>query len=202
MQAERAVSHNRDKSGYEALSDACRMARAMGPNTFDPDKAVEAVLYVASRVRGDLYATLKLLYLADKLHLHRYGRFLFGDEHYALPHGPVPQGAYDLIKFVRNDGNCASKLPHAPAREAFAVEGNTIRPLRDADEMAFSVSDEECMNEVIAEFSKENFSGLKAAVHDDAYNATGHCRLITPAAIATMADNPAALIQHLADSAP
>jgi len=174
----------------------------MGPSTFDPDKAIEAIIYVASRVGGDLYTTLKLLYLADKLHLHRYGRFVFGDEHYALPHGPVPQGAYDLIKFVRNDGGTMSHLEHTPARDAFAVEGNTIRPLRQADEMAFSVSDEECMSEVIAEFGKENFNRLKAATHDDAYNATGHCKRITPAAIATMADNPAALIQHLADSAP
>lgn len=174
----------------------------MAARTFDPDKAVEAILYVASRVSGDLYTTLKLLYLADKLHLHRYGRFVFGDEHYALPYGPVPQGAYDLIKFVRGDAGNASTFEYQPAREAFAVDGNTIRPLREPDAMTFSESDEECMNRAVADFGSLSFNELKSETHDAAYNATGRCQLITPEAIATMAEDPAALIQHLANPAP
>jgi uncharacterized phage-associated protein len=121
----------------------------MGPHTFDPEKATEAILFVADRARGDMYATLKLLYLADKLHLHRYGRFLFGDEHYALPYGPVPQGAYDLVKYVRGTSN---EVEYPPAREAFVLEGNTIRTLRDVDTSVFSDSDEECLNEVLDRF--------------------------------------------------
>ena len=179
------------------------IAPAMGPFTFDPEKATEAILYVCSRVGGDLYATLKLLYLADKLHLHRYGRFLYGDEHYALPHGPVPQGAYDIIKFVRGASGSASLLAYDPAKKAFAVDGNTLRALREADASVFSESDEECLNAVVEEFGGKYFSGLKAATHDAAFNATNHCNLITPAAIASMSgDDSAALIQYLADSSP
>lgn len=178
---------------------ACNIAPAMGPHTFDPEKATEAILFVANRARGDMYATLKLLYLADKLHLHRYGRFLFGDEHAALPYGPVPQGAYDLMKYVR--GTC-NDLEYPPAREAFVLEGNTIRTLRDVDTSVFSDSDEECLNEVLESFGGANFNRLKHATHDAAFNATSRGQRIAPEAIASMADDPATLIQHLADSAP
>lgn len=170
----------------------------MGPYAFDPEKATEAILYVASRARADVYATLKLLYLADKLHLHRYGRFLFGDEHYALPYGPVPQGAYDLVKYARG----SSATGYEPARRAFAVEGNSIRALREPDRSIFSDSDEECLDEVIAAYGNKHFNSLKRATHDEAYHATGYCQLIEPAAIASMSEDAAALIQYLADTAP
>jgi uncharacterized phage-associated protein len=183
----------------QSCKSACKITPVMGPHTFDPEKAMEAILFVANRARGDMYATLKLLYLADKLHLHRYGRFLFGDEHYALPYGPVPQGAYDLVKYVRGTSN---EVEYPPAREAFVLEGNTIRTLRDVDRSVFSDSDEECLNEVLDQFGGANFNGLKGATHDEAFHATGRGQRIAPEAIASMADDAAALIQHLADSAP
>jgi uncharacterized phage-associated protein len=165
----------------------------MGPVSFDPEKATEAILYVSSRV-GDMYATLELLYLADKLHLYRYGRFLFGDGHYALPHGPAPQGAYDLLRFVRGASQNESQYEYEPALKAFAIEGNTIRALRDVDASLFSESDEECLNEVISEFGSAGFARPKAATHDDA--STSHCGLITPAAMAWgVGDARAALIE-------
>jgi len=188
----------RDKC-EQSPESACKLTPAMGPHTFDPEKATEAILFVADRARGDIYATLKLLYLADKLHLHRYGRFLFGDEHHALPYGPVPQGAYDLVKYVRGTGN---DVEYPPAREAFVLEGNTIRTLRDVDTSVFSDSDEECLNEVLNQFGGANFNGLKSATHDEAFQATGRGHRIAPEAIASMADDPALLIQHLTDSAP
>ena len=186
----------------QTINGASTIGGAMGPFIFDPEKATEAILYVSSRVHGDMYATLKLLYLADKLHLHRYGRFLFGDAHYALPHGPVPQGVYDIVKFVRGSSGQSSVRAYEPARTAFAMDGNSIRALRDVDLSVFSSSDEECLDEVIATFGTERFNDLKVATHDAAYEATSHCNRITPAAIASMSDDPAALIQYLADMAP
>lgn len=188
----------RDNSG-QVSTRASKIAPAMGPHTFDPGKATEAILFVANRARGDMYATLKLLYLADKLHLHRYGRFLFGDEHHALPYGPVPQGAYDLVKYVRGTSHA---VEYPPAREAFVLEGNTIRTLREVDTSVFSDSDEECLSEVLEQFAGANFNGLKQATHDEAFHATGRGQRIAPEAIASMSDDAAALIQHLADSAP
>jgi hypothetical protein len=66
----------------------------------------------------------------------------------------------------------------------------------------FSDSDEECLNEVLDRFGGANFDGLKCATHDEAFHATGRGQRIAPEAIASMADDAAVLIQHLADSAP
>ena len=141
----------------------------MGPFQFDPEKATEALLYVAARVDGqDLYTTLKVLYLADKYHLHRYGRFIFGDSHHALPNGPVPQGAYDILKGVRGDTN---GVRYEPAEHAIRIAGNVILPQRDADTDVFSASDLECLNEAIDEFGKLPFGELKKITHDAAYKA-------------------------------
>lgn len=171
----------------------------MGPYTFDPEKAVEALLYVTRRTAGDMYATLKLLYLADKLHLHRYGRFIFGDEHHALPYGPVPQGAYDLIKCARGEKDV---FPYEPVTQAIRLEGNTIEALRPEDRSVFSDSDEECLDEAIATFGARPFNGLKEVTHDAAFNATARGHKISMSAIAALSENPAALVQHLSETAP
>ncbi len=171
----------------------------MGPFKFDPEKATEALLYVARRVRDqDLYATLKVLYLADKHHLHRYGRFIFGDAHHALPHGPVPQGAYDILKWLRGD----SGNRYEPARGALRVDGNTVVALREAETDVFSVSDLECLDQAIEEFGRLTFSELKRRTHDAAYRATPRCGEIAVEAIAALSDDPVPLIQHLADPHP
>lgn len=63
---------------------------------FDPEKAVEVILYVASRVRDSgFHRVSKILYFADRDHLAMYGRFICGDSYVAMKNGPVPSGAYD-----------------------------------------------------------------------------------------------------------
>jgi uncharacterized phage-associated protein len=172
----------------------------MGPLPFDPEKATEALLYVSRRVRGaDLYKTLKVLYLADKNHLHRYGRFIFGDRHFALDHGPVPQGAYDIIKGVRKS---LGGIDFEPARRCIQMNGNVIAATRDGNMEVFSNSDLECLNEAIEIAGRLTFQQLKDLTHDEAYNATRAYGEMDIAAIAAMAEEPSALIQHLADPHP
>ncbi len=163
-----------------------------GPFNFDPEKATEALLYVAARTGGDMYVTLKLLYLADKCHLHRFGRFIFGDQYYALPHGPVPDGAYGIVKRARQPEGALS----------FKLVGNQIVPSREADADAFSASDLECLDEAIRDFGRLSFSEIKQLTHDAAYRATTANGAMAVSAIAAMADDPVALLQHLAEAHP
>lgn len=102
------------------------------PFKFDPEKAVEVILYIATRAKiRDIYHVLKLLYFADKAHLERNGRFICGDSYVAMKSGPVPSGTYDIIKDIRGDG-IHSFAEHA--RHAFTVKDNyELSPLRDAD---------------------------------------------------------------------
>lgn len=71
---------------------------------FDFDRALAAVLYLASqpdRVTAfDKYKAGKLLFLADKYHLVRYGHPILGDYYKAFENGPAPQIVMDLLQGV------------------------------------------------------------------------------------------------------
>jgi len=166
---------------------------------FDPEKALEALIYVASRVEHDMYRTLKTIYVADKCHLERFGSLIFGSSYLALPFGPVPDEAYDIVKFVRGS---ISTSPVEHAIEAFAVEGNDIIPCREPDLDVLSRSDIDCLDTAIDQCQHLSFPELKKLTHDDAYLATPSNSRIAIEAIAATLPNSAELIQHLADPHP
>ena len=169
---------------------------------FEPEKALEAILYAANRVRGqNMYLTLKTLYMADKLSLERYGRFTFGDWYCAMQYGPVGSHAYDIIKHARGDAD----HPYCDVpgvRDAMSVQSNQIQASRDADLAWLSDSDVECLNEAIASYGTKSFSEAKDASHDEAWNATGRNQRIATEAIAATLANPAEIIQYLVDRSP
>lgn len=169
--------------------------------TFDASKALEVIAYTSSRAGTDLYSTLKLVYLADKLHLEKYGRLIFGDWYAALSYGPVPSHSYDILKYVRGD-RPTSLAKHA--RQVLAVDpkSNAITVLREPDLDELSASDIECLDEAIAKFSQLGFSGLKRLTHDAAYDATPLNGEMSLEAIASTTARAAELIQHLSDPHP
>ncbi|MEK7221817.1 MAG: Panacea domain-containing protein, partial [Nitrospirota bacterium] len=60
---------------------------------FDPDKAIQAILFVARSITGATFHQIsKIIYFADKDHLQKYGRLICGDSYVAMKHGPVPSG--------------------------------------------------------------------------------------------------------------
>ncbi len=63
------------------------------------EKIVEILLYLAhKRPNADHYQAIKLLYLADKMHLNSYGRPITFETYYALPYGPIGTHALNMIK--------------------------------------------------------------------------------------------------------
>ncbi|MEO6666974.1 MAG: Panacea domain-containing protein, partial [Nitrospiria bacterium] len=73
---------------------------------FDPEKALQAILFVARMLPGATFHQIsKIIYFADKAHLQKYGRLICGDTYVAMKHGPVPSGIYDILKSVRGDGS-------------------------------------------------------------------------------------------------
>lgn len=163
---------------------------------FDPEKAVEAVLYLSARSGNDMYTTLKLLYLADKLHLERYGCLIFGDQYAALQYGPVPSNTYDILKSVLDGSESSSEV--AP----FSIERHSVNLTREADLDVFSRSDIQCLDEAIEKYGHLSFGELRNLVHDDAYNATSPNQLMRLETIASTLPNSAELIQHLSDPHP
>ncbi len=126
-------------------------------------KAVEVLLYVTARV-PNLYHALKVIYFADKEHLARYARFIYGDTYVAMRHGPVPSAAYDVLKEARGDALCPTGQH---AEELFDAQDNDFFPRREADLDLLSESDLECLDEAIGRYGSLVMGTLKAISHDD-----------------------------------
>lgn len=179
------------------------MSAEIKPFAFDPEKATEALLYVASKLprhNATFYIALKILYLADKIHLSRFGRFISGDSYIAMKHGPVPSGAYDIVKHVRGDG----LFPFDHAAKSFAVdeESNQITPLREPDEGLFSDSDLECLNEMIEAYGDKPFSEIRAVSHDAAWDNADSNEMMSLTDIVKTLPDADRLLKHLSDPYP
>lgn len=77
---------------------------------------------------------IKLLWLADRIHLNRYGRFILRDKYKALPHGPVPSATLDIA--------------NQPIENFITVEGYNLISEAQFDSKYFSKSDLRVLNEV------------------------------------------------------
>jgi len=161
----------------------------------DADKAVEVLLYVAARV-PNMYHALKVLYFADRLHLQRYGRLIYGDSYVAMDKGPVPSAAYDLVKVARGDG---IYCPALEIREALGVRGHTLSPQRHARTEYLSESDVECLDEAIADYGQMPFGALMELSHDAAYRSADQNDFISLEAIARSLPDGEAILEYLSD---
>lgn len=61
----------------------------MRAQRFNPEKALTVWTYIAEKV-NDHRGMYHLLYQADRLHLARYGRLIYGEKYVAGEDGPVP----------------------------------------------------------------------------------------------------------------
>lgn len=134
-------------------------------NKFNLQKAIEVLLYVTSDIH-DMYRTFKIIYLADRKHLDKYGRLICGDKYIAMSHGPVPTNLYDMVKEVRGDSSYTFGLN---LDKQFKVKGNNIKPLRKANLKYLSKSDIECLDKSIKKYGSMSFGKLQKISHDEAY---------------------------------
>jgi len=71
--------------------------------SFSVEKFADAMALLADQVHDlTTLKAVKLLYLADREHLLRYGRPILGDWYACMEQGPVPSRAYELLKQVRD----------------------------------------------------------------------------------------------------
>jgi len=163
---------------------------------FDPEKALQAILFVAKNLPGATFHQIsKIIYFADKDHLQKYGRLICGDTYVAMKHGPVPSGIYDMLKAVRGDGfsECQDK-----AQEAIEVQGaHTVVPKVEPDMDAFSQSDIECLTASIKQYGRLTFSQLADLSHDEAWKGADENDIIDVEQIIATLPDGSALLEHL-----
>lgn len=147
---------------------------------FDENKALAAILFVASQLRAktpeqraDLYKLLKVLYFADRKHLARHNRAIAGDHYVAMADGPVPSRIYDMLKSIRGDGYYSPKSESfgQQLRNSIQFESHiSVLPLDHPDLDELSETDIECLAEAVDENKSLTFPELKRASHDAAYD--------------------------------
>ena len=68
--------------------------------TFDHRKGTQALNFFAIQEGGTInkMKALKLIFLADRYHLRKYGRLITNDSYVAMKHGPVPSVIKDIAE--------------------------------------------------------------------------------------------------------
>ena len=138
---------------------------------FDKVKALNALLFVANRVRRkDFHKIFKIIYFADRQHLADWGRPITGDTYIAMEAGPVPSRMYDMMKIVRGD----SYLPDTEGLgHYFKVENwMYVHPLQDAELSQLSSNEQEILSEAIRKYADLSYDELKEKSHDVAWRST------------------------------
>ncbi len=143
----------------------------MGMNKrFNAEKAVEVILYIISKDCCNMYNILKVIYFADKERLSMVGSTMFKDSYKAMPAGPVPCGAYDLLKDVRD-----CRRPHYDVELPFAFDGddtNIVCGCREPNMDFLSRVDVKCLDNAVAEYGDMSFDRLRNISHEQGdYNA-------------------------------
>ena len=173
---------------------------AVVPIRFDPERALELVLYVANELRHPtLHSVSKVVYFADREHLSRYGSLLSGDNYVAMRHGPVPSAIYNLLKAAA--GRQEPLIPpefYELVGQALKIEGRSrVQPLRQATLELLSVSQRECLDASIKTNGRLSFVQLTAKSHDAAWKAVDENELIEVKAIAKTLPNAKQVVPHL-----
>jgi uncharacterized phage-associated protein len=175
---------------------------AVVPIRFDPERAVELILYVANRLRyPSFHSVSKILYFADREHLSRYGRLLSGDSYVAMKHGPVPSEIYNILKAAagRRESWISPRYVEVTAG-AIKVESNyRLKALRDARLDLLSKSQRECLDLSLRENGRLSFGRLTAKSHDAAWKSTDDNEIIDVRAIAKTLPNAKEILAYLSE---
>jgi uncharacterized phage-associated protein len=138
---------------------------------FQPEKLVQALAFFAHRGIADLtkLKAAKLLFLADKYHLLKYGRPITGDQYFCMDFGPVPSESLDMIsRFVAPDevaDRTREQLGAFLEREEH--QHPLIRARRPPDLDVFSDSDIEALEHTVRRFGRLTAGQLIDLVHKD-----------------------------------
>lgn len=90
-----------EKSAKSLLAEPSSQARLDDDLMYEPAKAAHIIAYLALKSRDraiDMLKAIKLLYIAEREHIRRYGMPMLDEPRAALASGPVNSFTYDRVK--------------------------------------------------------------------------------------------------------
>lgn len=146
------------------------MAMALAP-LFDERRTAEAAAFLLYRGGGELplIKLVKLLYLAERLSLQRFGEPITGDRLVSMPHGPVLSMTYDHINgaLPSIDGGWDTWIADR-ANNTVALRDESMIRSPEQDLLRLSDSDLEVLQEIWNQFGHWDRWALVRYTHSDA----------------------------------
>ncbi|OGY56473.1 MAG: hypothetical protein A2119_00040 [Candidatus Colwellbacteria bacterium GWA2_46_10] len=132
---------------------------------FDHKKATQVANYLTKKEGDqiDKLKLIKLIYLADRFHLRRYGRPITNDTYLAMPLGPVGSSVKDIIEF--SDFLDEAERKYAATYLGLGGIENTIVSRADVDADVFSKSELEALDFAYNKFGDNSASNLVDVTH-------------------------------------
>lgn len=127
---------------------------------------IEVIHYILKKTgRADKIRLVKLIYLADKYHLIRYGRTITNDDYYAMDYGPVGATIKDVLSmdpfYISHNGyKYATRLIEKVDKNNYKAVSN----VRVSFDM-LSETDKEALDFVIEHFGRKRQWELKDYTH-------------------------------------
>lgn len=128
-------------------------------------KATQALNFLAQKKDGKInkMKAIKLIFLADRLHLRKYGRPIIGDTYWAIKMGPVGSRVKRVAELATmpEDAFSYAKKYIQPTDE----KKHYVASIRAADIDVFSKTDLECLEAVYEQFGDKDQFELKDITH-------------------------------------
>ncbi len=138
---------------------------------FNEVRTAQAAAFLLFRAGGKLplIKLVKLLYLAERLSLKKYGEPITGDKLVSMPHGPVLSMTYDLINgaLPSVQGGWDSWVSDRASHVMALRDRSRIRS-PETDLLQLSESDLEVLNEIWCEIGHWDRWDLVRYTHSDA----------------------------------
>jgi len=109
-------------------------------------KQINTILFFANKMEEntiDRLKLVKLIWLADRIHLNKHGRTITKDTYYALPHGPIASQTLNLSNKSKEN--------------FYTIDKQNITAIKEFDANYFSKSDLE-----ILEFVWDNYKEMSS----------------------------------------
>lgn len=136
----------------------------MPKKPFNHKKSVQALNLFASLEGGQInkMKALKLMWLADRLHLRIYGRPIVGDRYVAMRHGPVASASRDILESNRM-GVSDEALDYSS--QFISPSQMSFRSIAPVNEKVFSLTDIVCIKKVYSAFGSMDKYSIRDLTH-------------------------------------
>lgn len=126
---------------------------------FDYKKTTQVINYFIEKESGkiDKLKLIKLIWLADRYHLRKYGRIITNDTYFAMQFGPVPSAVKDLLSFnnIAEDGKEIGYFKKF-IKQADTFSKNSIKSKEKTDLKILSKSEIKVIDSIYNIYGKYN----------------------------------------------